>query len=156
MGKGAFALAVVSIAACAPSSIAPSSATVRASASRSGSGRSSSSASGSNPGVAGSDPPGGSRGDGVTWEGVNLGFVSAYVLVRGHEAAIVDTGVAGSADEIEASIANVGLAWSAVGHLILTHHHNDHQGSAPDVLERAPNAQGYAGAEDIPQINVPR
>jgi glyoxylase-like metal-dependent hydrolase (beta-lactamase superfamily II) len=87
---------------------------------------------------------------------VNLGFVSAYILVRGGEAAIVDTGVPGSADEIEASLTKVGLGWPAVGHLILTHHHNDHQGSAPDVLERSPDAVGYAGAEDIPAISVPR
>ena len=32
----------------------------------------------------------------VAWERVNLGFVSAYILSRAGEAAIVDTGVAGS------------------------------------------------------------
>ena len=41
----------------------------------------------------------------------------------------------------------------AVGHLILTHHHGDHAGSAADVMERAPSAAGYAGAEDIPEID---
>jgi len=158
MGKGAFALAVVSLAACGPASVASSSPIARTSASPGGaSPSSSSSASGGAVGGAGaSDPPGASGGAGATWERVNLGFVSAYILARGGEAAIVDTGVAGSADEIEASLAKVGLAWSAVGHLILTHHHRDHQGSAPDVLERAPDARGYAGAEDIPLITVPR
>jgi glyoxylase-like metal-dependent hydrolase (beta-lactamase superfamily II) len=87
---------------------------------------------------------------------VNLGFVSAYILVRGGEDAIVDTGVEGSADEIEASLAKVGLGWAAVGHLILTHHHRDHAGSAADVMDRAPDVAGYAGAEDIPVITVPR
>jgi glyoxylase-like metal-dependent hydrolase (beta-lactamase superfamily II) len=155
MGKGAFALAVVTLAACAPASVASSNPIARASANPGG-------ASPSSPGspaggAASSDPPGASGGGaGVSWERVNLGFVSAYILARGGEAAIVDTGVAGSADEIEASLAKVGLAWSAVGHLILTHHHRDHQGSAPDVLERAPDAAGYAGAEDIPLITVPR
>src|SRR6185436_8647609 len=86
----------------------------------------------------------------------NLGFVSAYILVRGGEAAIVDTGVGGSADEIEASLTKVGLGWPAVGHLILTHHHGDHIGSAADVMTRAPDAASYAGAEDIPAISVPR
>jgi glyoxylase-like metal-dependent hydrolase (beta-lactamase superfamily II) len=159
MGKGAFALAVVSLAACAPASVASSSPIARASASPGGGSPSSSgSASGAASGSAGaSDPPGASGGvSGATWERVNLGFVSAYILARGGEAAIVDTGVAGSTDEIEASLAKVGLAWSAVGYLILTHHHRDHQGSAPDVLERAPDAKGYAGAEDIPLITVPR
>jgi glyoxylase-like metal-dependent hydrolase (beta-lactamase superfamily II) len=158
MGKGAFALAVVSLAACAPASVASSSPIARTSASPGGASPSSSgSGSGGAAGSAGaSDPPGASGGAGATWERVNLGFVSAYLLARGGEAAIVDTGVAGSADEIEASLATVGLGWSAVGHLILTHHHRDHQGSAPDVLERAPDAKGYAGAEDIPLITVPR
>jgi len=92
----------------------------------------------------------------VTWERVNLGFVSAYILVRGGEAAIVDTGVAGSGADIEASLGAARLRWSAVGHLILTHHHNDHQGSAAEVLEHAPDAVGYAGAEDVSAISVPR
>src|SRR5262245_6560777 len=159
MGKGAFALAVVGLAACGPSAIATSQPSRSAAAggsspgSSSDGGASASAASGS-----ASNPPAGSGsgGDAVTWERVNLGFVSAYVLVRGGEAAIVDTGISGSADEIEASLTAAGLDWSAVGHLILTHHHNDHQGSAADVLERAPDATGYAGAEDIAAISVPR
>jgi hypothetical protein len=36
----------------------------------------------------------------LAWSRVNLGFVSAYVLVRGNEAAVVDTGVGGSAEAI--------------------------------------------------------
>jgi glyoxylase-like metal-dependent hydrolase (beta-lactamase superfamily II) len=157
MGKGTFALAVVGIGACRPAAVA-STQPVRASASPDGaSGSGASAAPGGATTTGSADPPGAGSGSGaVTWERVNLGFVSAFVLVRGGEAAIVDTGVSGSADEIEASIRKVGLDWSAVGHLILTHHHGDHQGSAPDVLERAPDATGYAGAEDIPQITVPR
>lgn len=100
--------------------------------------------------------PAGSPGAGLTWERVDLGFVSAYILVRAGEAAIVDTGVEGSADAIEASLAGIGLDWSAVGHLVLTHHHGDHVGSAATIMERAPDAVGYAGAEDIPSITVPR
>jgi glyoxylase-like metal-dependent hydrolase (beta-lactamase superfamily II) len=87
---------------------------------------------------------------------VSLGFVSAYILARAGEAAVVDTGVEDSADAIEESLAGVGLDWSAVGHMILTHHHGDHAGSAADVMERSPDAAGYAGAEDIAAITVPR
>jgi glyoxylase-like metal-dependent hydrolase (beta-lactamase superfamily II) len=43
-----------------------------------------------------------------------------------------------------------------VGHVVLTHHHGDHAGSVVDVLGRAPQAAGYAGAEDIPSIQAPR
>ena len=159
MGKGAFALAVFSLAACGPGA----SATTRPSVSAS-------SPAGS-PGTPGSAPPSAGRGEAsappsappassaagaVTWERVNLGFVSAFILVRGSEAAIVDTGVAGSADEIESSLTGGGLDWTAVGHLIVTHHHGDHAGSAADILDRSPDTVGYAGAEDIPAISVPR
>lgn len=94
--------------------------------------------------------------NGVVWERVNLGFVSAYVLARGGEAAIVDTGVAGSEQAIEASLNSLDLGWGDVGHVIVTHLHNDHQGSLPDVLQLAPNATAYAGAADIPSIRSPR
>jgi glyoxylase-like metal-dependent hydrolase (beta-lactamase superfamily II) len=100
--------------------------------------------------------PGASPGADLAWERVNLGFVSAYILVRGGEATIVDTGTGGSAAAIEASLAGIGLDWSAVGHLVLTHHHGDHVGSVTEVMELAPDAVGYAGEEDIPSIVVPR
>ena len=69
---------------------------------------------------------------------------------------VVDTGVSGSAGAIEDSLTGVGLDWSAVGHLILTHRHNDHIGSAAEVMAAAPDAAAYAGAEDIAAISVPR
>jgi len=94
--------------------------------------------------------------DPLAWERVNLGFVSAYVLARGGEAAIVDTGVAGSEGEIEASLGVLGLGWSDVGHVIVTHLHDDHQGSLPAVMNLAPDATGYAGAADIAGISSPR
>ena len=92
----------------------------------------------------------------VTLERVSLGFVSAYVLARNGEAAIVDTGVAGSAGQIEAGLAALGLGWDSVGHVILTHLHGDHIGSIGDVMAAAPEATGYAGAADIPSIGSPR
>ena len=92
----------------------------------------------------------------VAWERVNLGFVSAYVLARQGEAAIVDTGVAGSEADIEAGLGRLNLGWGDVGHVIVTHLHNDHQGSLPAVLGLAPDATPYAGAEDIPEITSPR
>ncbi|HJQ94742.1 MAG TPA: MBL fold metallo-hydrolase [Acidimicrobiia bacterium] len=87
---------------------------------------------------------------------VNLGFVSAYIVVRGSEAAIVDTGVSGSEDSIEAALGEVGLGWDQVGHVVLTHRHPDHVGSAPAVLEAATAATGYAGEGDLASITSPR
>ncbi len=92
----------------------------------------------------------------LSWERVNLGFVSAYVLVRDTQAAVVDTGVPGSAGDIEAALGRVGLAWPDVRHVIVTHLHGDHQGSLGDVLTNAPSATGYAGEADIPEISSPR
>ncbi len=154
MGKGAFAIAVLGVAACSPAATA--SPVRSAAATSSGSAPTPSDEPASTP--AGSAPPSGSApsGEGTVWERVNLGFVSAYILVRGSEAAIVDTGVEGSAGSIEEGLTAVGLDWSSVGHLILTHLHADHAGSAADVMELAPDATGYAGEADIPGITVPR
>lgn len=94
--------------------------------------------------------------DGFAWERVDLGNVSAYVLVRAGEAVIVDTGNPGSAEAIAAGLAALGVGWEAVGHIVLTHLHGDHIGSAAAVMDLAPDATGYAGAADIPGIAVPR
>ena len=153
VGRGAFAFVVVSLAACSPGTLAsarPSASSSPAGSSTGGSEPSASPAAGS---PASGNPP---ARDGLTWQRVDLGFVSAYVLVRGRQAVVVDTGVGGSAGAIEDSLTEVGLDWSAVGHLILTHRHNDHAGSAAEVMEAAPDAAAYAGAEDISAISVPR
>ena len=157
LGRGAFALAVVGLAACSPGTLASArpSAAALASATPAGS-----AADGTEPqasSAAGLPPTGNPpAGDGLTWQRVDLGFVSAYVLVRGGQAVVVDTGVGGSAGAIEDSLVGVGLDWSAVGHLIITHRHNDHAGSAAEVMDAAPDAAAYAGAEDISAISVPR
>ena len=85
---------------------------------------------------------------------VDLGFVSAYVLYRNGEAALVDTGVSDSQGAIETALTEIGLGWDAVGHVVLTHKHPDHQGSLEAVLAQAPGATWYAGAGDMPAINA--
>lgn len=87
---------------------------------------------------------------------VNLGFVNAYVLVRGKEAAVVDTGTPNNAPKIADVVRSAGLGWDAVHHVILTHFHPDHIGSVGEVLDTAAKATAYAGAADIPQIKSPR
>jgi glyoxylase-like metal-dependent hydrolase (beta-lactamase superfamily II) len=100
----------------------------------------------------GGDDPGGDGAGQLTWKQVPLGIVSAYVLARGNSAAVVDTGTAGSADQIGATLSTLGLDYDAVDHVVLTHHHPDHIGSLPDVMQRATNATAYAGELDIPNI----
>jgi glyoxylase-like metal-dependent hydrolase (beta-lactamase superfamily II) len=87
---------------------------------------------------------------------IDLGFVSAYALVRGSEAAVVDTGVAGSEADIEAALGSVDLGWDAVGHVILTHRHPDHVGSLSAVLTAAPQATAYIGRGDFDAVDAPR
>ena len=141
LGRGSFALAVFAVAGCGSGS----------STTRSPSASVPSGPPGSAPdasGRAGGPDP----GVDLRWERVDLGFVSAYILVRGGEAALVDTGVGGSADAIEAGLSAVGLDWSALGHAILTHRHDDHVGSLGEIMRRAPAAAGYAGAGDLEAI----
>jgi glyoxylase-like metal-dependent hydrolase (beta-lactamase superfamily II) len=83
-------------------------------------------------------------------------FVNAYVLVRGKEMAIVDTGLPNNSTKFAETIKAAGLGWEAVGHVLLTHYHPDHVGSMGEVLAAAPQARIYAGAADIPQIKAPR
>jgi glyoxylase-like metal-dependent hydrolase (beta-lactamase superfamily II) len=87
---------------------------------------------------------------------VSLGFVSAYVLARDGRAAVVDTGVAGSAPDIGDALTAAGVGWDGVGDVIVTHLHPDHQGSLAEVLALAPSATAYAGAADIGGIASPR
>jgi glyoxylase-like metal-dependent hydrolase (beta-lactamase superfamily II) len=92
------------------------------------------------------------RGGLTEWARVEIAIVSAYILYRGGEAALVDTGQSGSAPAIEAALSGIGLGWDAVGHVILTHRHPDHVGSAEAVAELAPNSTIYIGEGDADAI----
>ena len=92
---------------------------------------------------------GGESTETLRWARSQLGFVSAYVLARGNTAAIVDTGVAGSATAIGQTLNELGLNYSDVAHVILTHNHGDHAGSIDAVLAEAINATAYAGEADL-------
>jgi glyoxylase-like metal-dependent hydrolase (beta-lactamase superfamily II) len=87
---------------------------------------------------------------------VNLGIVNAYVLIRGKEAAVVDTGTPNNGSKIDDVVRTAGLDWNAVHHVVLTHYHPDHIGSVGEVLTAAEKATAYAGSADIPQIKSPR
>ena len=92
----------------------------------------------------------------VVWERVNLGNVSAYILERAGEAALVDTGLGGSVGDIEEALGRLGLVWGNLGHVVLTHSHGDHVGSIDAVMAAAPDAVGYIGEGDAAAVSAPR
>jgi glyoxylase-like metal-dependent hydrolase (beta-lactamase superfamily II) len=153
LGRGAVAIALFGVAGCVPSGQGASSSTRGATSqpsTASPAGPARSTGGGSAP------PSSGGAGAGVQWTRVNLGFVSAYLLARGGEVALVDTGVAGSEGAIEASLKGIGLDWANVAHVILTHKHGDHAGSIGPVLTKAASAAGYIGAGDLAAVAAPR
>lgn len=91
-------------------------------------------------------------GNAGTWERVNMGFVSAYVLVRQGETIVVDTGPSGNEQAIGALLNSLGVEWNSVSDVILTHRHPDHVGSLGAIIEQAPDAARWTGAADLDAI----
>ncbi len=151
MGKTGLAIVVFGTAACSEGG---ADATTTATAPTTSTGPATTDSTGVQPASTTTTPAATTTPVATTFQRVNLDFVSAYILYRAGEAALVDTGVEGSAAPIEAALSEVGLGWDSVGHVILTHKHPDHAGSINEVMELAPRAAVYAGAADIPQITA--
>ncbi len=151
MGRGTLAVAIlgVGVVACSSDSEGSTSAPTTAG----GSGTSTTSGDGTLTTTTEAETPPAATGA-VSWERVIVGNVSAYLLARGTEVALVDTGNPGSAPVIEQSLSTIGLGWSNVGHVILTHLHGDHIGSLGPVMDSASAADGYAGEADIPAMSA--
>ena len=89
------------------------------------------------------------------WRRIDLGFVSAYLLIENTQVVVVDTGVEGSEADIEQALTDLGMGWYAVEHVIFTHRHPDHIGSAAAILD-ATDAEAHAGEGDHASIVGPR
>ena len=81
------------------------------------------------------------------------GMVNVCLLKVRDGYALIDAGFVNSADKILAAIRSVGVSPSEVRHLLLTHAHPDHIGSAA-ALQRATSAQVYAHPVDAPIIEA--
>lgn len=152
MGGGTLAVAVFGLAACSTDN-ADSAVTSDEGATTSSDGTTTAPTADETNGTAASAPE---SDDSLRWERVTLGSVSAYVLARGSEFAIVDTGNPGSEAEILSVIEALGGNWADVDHVIATHGHGDHVGSMASVLTAAAAATGYAGVADLGSIQVDR
>lgn len=157
VGQGAASIAILGVAACSGESGNATSTTTAATTSTAAPPQSTTMAATSGAPTTTATPTT-TPDDGGTfaWERVNLGIVSAYILERSGEAVLVDTGLGGSAGEIETALGRLGLAWGNLGHVILTHRHGDHVGSIEAVMVAAPEATGYIGEGDAAAVSAPR
>ncbi len=91
---------------------------------------------------------------GLDWWRADFAYVSAYVLVRGREAALVDCGLGSRVDEIGAVLGAAGTGWDRVRHVLISHAHYDHVGGLKEVAARAPGATLHAGEAEMEMVGM--
>jgi len=74
---------------------------------------------------------------------VPISIVNAFLLV-GEDVAVIDTGVPGSASKILEAVGQAGRTPRDIRHILLTHLHADHVGSAGALQEAVAQAGGLA------------
>jgi glyoxylase-like metal-dependent hydrolase (beta-lactamase superfamily II) len=75
----------------------------------------------------------------------------AYLLCRDEQVVLVDTGIAGQGRAIESALQDWGLDRTALTHVLLTHWHPDHAGSAAEI-GAWPGVKVWAHRADAPTI----
>lgn len=81
------------------------------------------------------------------------GLVNVYLLSEADGYVLIDSGFPKAAQKVLQGIKTIGVAPSQVRHIILTHAHPDHIGSAA-ALKKATGAEVYAHVDDAPIIEA--
>ena len=74
-----------------------------------------------------------------------------YLLVSPEGLTMVDCGYAGKADKILAQLAQAGYAAKDIHQVVITHAHNDHAGSAAEIIRRT-GAKVLAYKDEVPYL----
>ena len=82
------------------------------------------------------------------------GAIATYVVL-GQEPALVDPGPAPCLERLEAGLSTVGLAWTDVRRVFLTHVHLDHAGATGHIVERAPHIEVVVHRDGAPHMVDP-
>lgn len=90
----------------------------------------------------------------VAWRRASFGFVSAYVLVRGGEALVFDTGTGEDVAVIGDALEDAGAGWGQVAHVVVSHRHDDHVGGVDRVVDEAPAAAVHAAVPDLDVVRA--
>ena len=85
---------------------------------------------------------------------IPLGFVNAFLIARPDELTLIDCGMPGSADRIEAALCSIGCSLAQVRSILITHCHPDHAGSLAEVQRRAPDAKTFMHVEDAQWVQA--
>jgi glyoxylase-like metal-dependent hydrolase (beta-lactamase superfamily II) len=80
-----------------------------------------------------------------------MGTVNAYLLATTDGLVLIDSGWPGKTEAIFQAVRDAGHDPKNIRHLVLTHGHIDHAGSAAEVIERT-GARSYAHAADLDLI----
>lgn len=84
------------------------------------------------------------------WQ-LKMNLVNCYLLETGDGLLLIDTGYPNSADKLFSAVRQAGHNPANIRHLLLTHCHIDHGGSAAEVRRRT-GARTYAHVLDAPLV----
>src|SRR2546423_13079851 len=81
--------------------------------------------------------------------------VGSYLVETDDGPALVDCGPASTIDALEAGLAERGLTFVDIRHLLLTHVHLDHAGAAGTLVNRDPGVQVHVSEIGAPHVVDP-